>query len=450
MSGPTKTLIAGFAAPAGNNYAFYDRAHYDDGSVYAPDLIEHDISAYGRNEAGFTIQRGVSSIVTTGFQAAAGTYNGVLENVDRRFDPLNAAGPYVSAGVTQVVPGVPIIMRVTADLVSDPILWVSGEPIEWVSGEPIEWVVPLAGANDYTLFTGTADDWPQQYPAAGRDQIIDLKATDDTQLFAGAQLDNFPRPAEYSGERIQAIIAEVGYKGPTAISHGNTIISALTNGSVSAWSHMTDVANAEWGDLYFSASGVLTFRSRDLILSETRSANSQATFGDQGTELRYKAESALTVDLPIYNDVTLTYSDQGAKVNAQNTASQRRPWRKRSLNVALPIHAAAVAGQYARWIVQRYAAQVTTFSQITLTPVRDPNNLYPQAFGRELGDRITVKHTPLGGGARMIRDCFIRGIRHVYANEQWATTFTLQDASWTQRLARYDLNTYDDGSVYSL
>lgn len=419
MTLPALDLEAGFAV--GGGYAYYDVTDYDDGTNYAPDSITHDISAYVR-DSGFTIQRGTTSIVTTGFGASAGTFQTTLDNRDRRFDPNNLAGPYVQATspvTTLVVPGVAITLTAPYNAVA------------------------------YPLFTGTADEFPQLYPMVGADQTVSFQATDATRLFANTQL-TLDRPAERSGARVAAIVAEVGYTGPTSIAAGDTMVTALSAGQVSAWSHLSDVVNAEWGDLYFAADGTLTFRDRDHLFSDTRSLTSQATFGDGGgTEL--PIADATMGSPPIVNDVTVGYGGSNATVRAENTASQLMPWGRRSLNIVLPIANQSAAQQYADWIVLRYGQPITTFASIVIKPEHTPTSLWPQALGRELGDRITVKRTPQGGGSRIVADCWIRGIRHDYQNRSWTTTFYLQDASWTLTLALYDVTNYDDPTaVYAI
>jgi hypothetical protein len=48
-----------------------------------------------------------------------------------------------------------------------------------------------------------------------------------------------------------------------------------------------------------------------------------------------------------------------------------------------------------------------------------------------LGDRITVKLTPPGGGARISREVFIRSIEHsVRPGVDWVTQFGLSDATY--------------------
>lgn len=423
MTAPVIALVAGFEAGDSNNYGFYDEAVYDT-PTYAPDVIEHTITAYGRDQAGFTINRGVQQIVTQGFAATAATFSGVLANQDRRFDPNYLSGPYVENATSKVVPGVPLILRTTYNAIT------------------------------YTLFSGYVDDWPQEYPEAGKDQVVKLDATDYTAQLAAANL-SITRGAEYSGARITAILDAVGYTGARSIAHGNTIVSALTRGTVSAMSHISDVTNAEWGQFYISAGGTVTFRGRDEIFSDSRSTTSQATFGDnRTTELSCKSSM---ISAPIYNRVVLTYSDTGSQVTSNNVASQNEPWGLRSLALSLPFSTAGQAQQYADWIVLQYANPRTLFASLDIVPSRGNgktsgiDNLFPQAFGRELGDRITVKKT-MTVGPRLSSECLIVGISHTYSDHVWSSTrFTLQDASFTQNLAYYDTSVYaESGSVYSL
>ncbi len=107
------------------------------------------------------------------------------------------------------------------------------------------------------------------------------------------------------------------------------------------------------------------------------------------------------------------------------------------------------ATQFVNWLIHRYAFPSLRIETLIVKPQKSPTALWPAILGLDLGDRITVKLTPQGGGSRVIRDVFIRGIQHNYSARAWQTTFTLQDADWTDELARYDTTTYapDAGSA---
>lgn len=413
----TLKVFGGFMA--GTPYAYYTADSADSSglysetaanpSEYAPDTIMHDLSAYGPRNQSISITRGVTQLVSQpGFVSNAGTFSCALDNRTRAFDPANLSGPFVEGGVSQV--------KISA---------------------PVQLIVSYGGT-DYTLFTGTADDWPQSYPSLGVDQVVQLRATDGQKTFANASLgvgsgdEGILKPAvtrrkELSGARISAIASLTGWTGPTSVSTGTIFCGPLAQQSLNSWFHMTEVAALEFADLYISSDGTLTYRDRTAITTDTRSSVSQATFGDQPGELKFVD---LTMATPvIMNDIIVKYRDDGSFVNLHNGFSQQEPWGRISGNVDIANLNCfrADAMQVAVWMMNAYAFPSTTFSTLKFSPSRDDANLWPQAFGRELGDRITVKRTPQGGGDRIIRDMYIRGIQHTYGNEQWLTTFTLQD-----------------------
>ncbi len=371
-----------------------------------------DITAYGR-DSGWTTQRGTTSIVTSAFVADAGTYSSILSNRDRRFDPNYTSSPY------------------SPDLVPD---------------VPFTKVATFA-ATPHSVFTGFVDEWPQLYPVLGKDQTVDLSASDAIRFFSEAQYAlTARRRAEPSGARIQAVVDATGWPGPTDIDPGVSVVGPLALGVVSAWSHMQDVCAAEFGDLYVAKDGTLTFRDRNRTVTETRSIVSQATFTD-ATGLKYA--DVTMGSPPIVNDCTITFNDKGSQVNAQNATSIAKPWGLKSLNLTLPLEGRTQAQALADWLVFLYKNPITTFTSITIKPERDATNLFPQILSRELSDLITVTRTPIGGGSALTRTCWIRGISHSYANHAWtSTTFTLQDASWVAGLARFDVDVFDDADKF--
>ena len=84
----------------------------------------------------------------------AGTCSVPLSNIDRRFDPTNLAGPYVSGGKTQVKPEIPVRVSATYASVT------------------------------YRLFNGTVDAWTLSY-AAPADAETQVDATDGCALRRG-------------------------------------------------------------------------------------------------------------------------------------------------------------------------------------------------------------------------------------------------------------------------
>lgn len=373
-----------------------------------------DITAYGRDKAGWTSMRGTSQIVQTGFVSQAGQLRQVISNNDRRFDPLYTSSPLDGYLLPEVY-------------------------FDKVATWP-------AGGTDYPVFAGQIAEWPQEYDAFGRDQTVPLEVFDDIKVLAGASQVTLTRPSERTGERIQAILTAMGYGGSTDIATGYAVVSSIrrSQGSVSAWSHIADCVNAEWGDLYVDDDGTLVFRDRATIFTESRSLTSQATFSDTGS-LKY---SDIKLDaLEIVNDCTVTYGTRGRSVHAADSTSKTQ-YGTKSLPLTTILAGKSAAKSYARWLVYRYKDRTVVPTQITVKPGANPTTYFPQVLGRKLSDMITVVRTPQVDGVAsdpISVKCWIRGIQHTYSDHVWqSTTFYLQDASWLDGL--FILGTSEIGS----
>lgn len=380
-------------------------------------------------QPGFATSRGVQAAVATGFVADPGTYDTVLENIDRTFDPNYAAGPHFG----DLVPRVPLTGGVT-----------------W----------PPGGV-DYTLHSGTVDGFPQDYPLNGQYQTVALHSTDGIRA-----LNNditIRRPAEYSGARINAVLDAVGWTGGRTIAHGNCVVGPLAF-DTAAWSHIVDVVNAEWGDGYLDATGFV-FRSRDQIANDERSSVSQQTFTLDGN-YQYSGLTMGTAEL--INRCTVIYNDKGDKATFPDPADEPTASQDQfglcSKTISLPFQLRRQALQYARWIVTRYEQPVDTFATVTFTPANEPGDdfdLWTEVLKRELSDLVTINFVPLNlavDGVTIIRDeaapierdVWIRNIGADFQQEPYSITWHLQDASWLAALARFDVSVFDGPDVMGL
>jgi hypothetical protein len=144
-------------------------------------------------------------------------------------------------------------------------------------------------------------------------------------------------------------------------------------------------------------------------------------------------------ELP-YADVTLDYTDQtianvarvtrvgGAEQVAEDTSSIELNLQHVFRRTDLSMQTDAVALDFANFIVYQAADPELRFSQLTIRPRRDEDQLFPQVLGREFGDRIRVIRRPPGGGT-ISREVFVRGVEHHIAPMDWTTTWSLQSAT---------------------
>lgn len=351
---------------------------------------------------GGTVSRGTSRFDGVYGRAEAGTMKIDLANEDRRFDPTNLDGPYVAAGETQVKAGRAARLRVTH----------------------------LATGVTYDLFRGFVEEPVLQY--AGGTATTTFVCVDGTTVVAdyngvaGAAVGG----GEDTGARINRVLDNIGWPAEErTIAAGQTTVQS-TELSANAWAEICLVADTEIGEVFFDVDGKITFRNRHAILSDPRSATSQATFGDDTGELPFAADGIIvSADLTQTKNL-IRVSRVGGTQQTASDADSRAEFRTRTWGRSDLLHQtdAAVAdyADYVLYLLKDYEVRVTS---IAVNPLADPDNLWPQVLGRKLGDRVTVRFTPPGGGDRISRDVFIRGISHDIGTATWTTTFVFQDAT---------------------
>jgi hypothetical protein len=351
------------------------------------------------------------------YEAATATVT--LNNSDARFSPDNLAGPYVSGGVTQIRPMIPLRIRIT-----------------W------------AGIT-YPLFSGFTSSWvpPTEDFGAFYAQTV-LTASDAFRVFEGitlATLGSSVGAGELAGARVSRILNAAGWydpaRGQRDIDLGISPLQGTTYGS-SVLQLLQDTALSEIGEIYMDAQGTVVFRDRHAPMNDTRSNTVQAVFGDSsdgyggaytgtyGGMLRYSAVTIPCDDTTLANDVQATRAG-GTLQEVTDAASIATYLFPRTYTAGeLLLQTDTDTLQWASYVAYIARHDETRFDELTLQPPADPDNLWPHALGRDLGDRIQVWRQPPGMASPITRDCFIRGIYHTWnLDAGWVTTWTLQAAS---------------------
>lgn len=332
----------------------------------------------------------------------------VLNDGDRRFDPDNLAGPYVSAGRSQVEP-----MR------------------------RVRLVATWAGI-DYPLFYGHADDWKPDYDESGNWTTCTLPATDAFKIFA-AENRTAVAPVgagEDSGARASRILDAYGWSADDRIiSTGDTVLQSTTMaGNMQA--ELLLVQDTEGGEWYMDRQGQAVFRNRRAMLTSARSTTSQALFGDDPAgyaisgELPYSDVKPTTPDEVIVNSVDVSRVG-GTEQHVEDAVSTGRYLTKSHSRDDLLMTTDAEALNWGQSILYQYAQPPRRFARIEFNRPAPAVEavLWPVLLGAQFADRITVRARPAGGGSVIEKDCFIRGIEMSSPDTaNWSSAFVLQGA----------------------
>lgn len=349
-----------------------------------------------------TIVRGANRVEGPVVRSEAGKATIELNNSSRDYDPTNLSGPYVAAGVTQVTPMRAVRIRATWNGV------------------------------DYDLFRGSADSWRVRYDSGPSYSSVTLTATDGMKTLAAYNRpDSAPVGAgEDTGARIARILDSANWPLTDRIVAVGDSTLQETNLGGNALTEAQEAAEAEAGEFYVDEAGRAVFRNRLAVLEESRSADSQGTFGDleDGSELLYADVEIEYDDATIYNLVRVT-REGGVEQVAADVVSQSDYLVHTFERSGWPLQTDADALAYAQWVLYQGKDPELRFSTLTLKPRRDEDNLFPQALGRQFGDRITIMRRPPGGGDPIQRDVFIRGVTHEIGGLDWRTTWVLSSAT---------------------
>lgn len=282
----------------------------------------------------------------------------------------------------------------------------------------------------YDLFRGFVDSWNIDWNGPNWSEVT-VPCTDAFKIFS-----NIDRTAvaatgagEGTGTRIGRILDGLGWSATLRdIDAGDVVVQSTTLDG-NALEEMLLNAETEAGELYVTGDGKVFFRDRSGITDDTRSNTSQATFGDQAGELRYKNVTLSNDDTQLYNRIIITRV--GGTVQTANDVSSQDEFLLRSFERSdLIMTTDGAALNYAQYVLSLSAQPELRFENLTLNPQYDETNLFPQALNRLIGDRITIRRRPPGGGTMIEQECFIRGITHtINVGELWETSWTLQSSA---------------------
>ena len=263
-----------------------------------------DITDYVRSDAGVVINRGASRQQGPYFVFESGQLSLSLDDRTGDFDPLNLSGPYVSAGVSQLTPGLPITVSATH------------------------------AGTEFILFTGYVDAWNKTYPGEGNtDSVVQVRASDPAAYLEKAS----PNESAPEGEgelihdRLGRLLDAASWPADLRdIDDRGEFTMAATTTSTETWSEMQASATSCNGYLFVSVDGTVVYRDRTSFPN-----TNELTFGEGLDVPVVDLELANDWD-QIYNLVKLNRADGSEQAVRDETSIARfgmRSWKRSDLLV---------------------------------------------------------------------------------------------------------------------
>jgi hypothetical protein len=290
--------------------------------------------------------------------------------------------------------------------------------------------INIVGSTTYPLWQGFSDDWLIEWmdPA---DSLVTLTATDGFKALA--RVDNAATGAagtgETTGDRIDRILDAAGW--PTVnrdLDTGQTTVQSTTLAQ-NALTELYLTADTELGNLYMGPTNKVTFRDRHARLTDMRSKQPWWTFGDSTGEIPYSDLVISTNDDLVYNDISIARVG-GTAQTANDSASIEAHLTRTFIRTDLTHQTDAASQHYANYILAANKDADLRFDALTIDAQADDDRRWPVILGVEIGDRVTVRRRPPGGGDAIERDCYVEGIAHeIEPPMTWRTTLQLSDAA---------------------
>lgn len=322
----------------------------------------------------------------------SGTCTIVLNNNDRRFDPINTSSPYWnpltnSSGVTP---------RRRIEVRSD----------------------------TTTIFVGTIDDIDVEYNF--QLSTVTIFASDDFALLANTFTgSDFTPPVELSGARVEAILDLPEVNFPLASRSIDTGIATLgaypVSKNTNVAGYLARVAQAEQGLFFCKADGTLRFTDRVTAAF----SSSVATFADNGTGLPYSTLATVYGNEFLYNRVQAV-TETGVLQTADDLASQTEFGISTLAFTDLLLESDADALDLADKLLSLYKQPEYRFDDLNVIVSNMTLANRATVVGLDMGDVITVTRSFSVGTPSSVSDQYaIEGITHTITPQSHVIKFGL-------------------------
>jgi hypothetical protein len=283
----------------------------------------------------------------------AGKLNVQLNNNDRLFDPLYAASPYRG----QIIPKRAV--RVTS--------------------------------NDVIQYEGLIDDWDLSYSPNGN-SFASIVASDAFSQFANQNLRGGTATAQFTGERVAAILQNAGVQWPNTRTQLETGLQFLQGEVIAdgagALQYLQNITDAEPGSLFVSKTGDVVFRDR-----QAASAGTPILFADDNTGIPYQSLSVVFGAENLFNQVEVGRLG-GTVVTEDNFGSQTQFGIQTLSRNNLPLDTDESAADLAKYLVAQFAEPEYRFESIEIDLTDLSQEDQTRILDLELGDFVEVRFTP--------------------------------------------------------
>jgi hypothetical protein len=331
-------------------------------------------------------------------QFNSGTATVSFNNATRILDPLNADSPFYPF----VLPRSPIVIS----------------------------------ADGIPIYSGLVVDWNLDYDIANQD-IMYARCADDFTVLANQNLNAFTPTAELTGARVSAILnrPEINYQGARNIGTGQSSLGAYPiEAETNVLNYLQLVTTSEQGYLFISASGALTFKSRNEVLNPVANAN----FSTDGTALPYQTLVNEFGDELLYNYI-VTESPAGGPFNAFDSSSQALYQSQQYALTNLLNSSATEVEAMGQYLLGKYKNPVLRFTGLS-SQLAGLSSMDQAAFlNLELTDIASITKSFVAGSPLTVtQTVIVSGVSHNISPGSHVISYTFESTDGNQYMTLDD------------
>lgn len=331
---------------------------------------------------------------------SAGTCSLVLNNNDRRFDPVNTSSPYVnpSTGKSGVTPRRKVTVK----------------------------------HGTTSLFTGRIIDIDLEYMLNPSTQSkVKIDASDDFVLLASTKIASLTPPSELSGARVTRILdlPEVNFPATSrSVATGTATLAAnIISDNTTALTYLMKITATEQGYMYLKGDGTLVYTNKLLPAF----APSVFTFADDGSGTKYSAITIQYGQELLYNKVTCQ-TETGSPQTVDDATSQSDYGISTLVQSDLMFDSDASALVLASYLLNLYKQPTYRFDSVQVDFAGNGISLANQnsIVALDMSNVITITKTYQNGTPLSVSQVLtIEGIKHTISPISHSIQFGLANAN---------------------
>lgn len=286
-------------------------------------------------------------------------------------------------------------------------------------------VSAIYDSNTYRLWRGFVLGWPMGWAGDGGIMPISTPFGFDGLGVLGQVHSETAQSEETSGVRIGNLLDDGGWPASWRdIATGDVTVAAYQPPCQPVLQLIRQVEDTEAGLSFIAGDGDFTFQDQ----THRTGLTSQATFGDDGTEIRWENAEMTLDDENIWNRVEVTRV--GGATVASEDATSIGQYLERVLRFYDTLHVDdSAATAHAQTLRARYDTPYFRIQSLDFKPNRSRDDgAWEAALGLEVSDLVTVRRRPKQVGNLIELDVHIEGVQHevdIIGEKTWLSSFAL-------------------------